>query len=94
LTLRAASFYCPRMNAKLLLKTLFLIAILSLLVLMGLNNRQSVSLSMPPIIKKAQQQPAALMYFGFFAVGVLTGTILTAGGGAKRAPAKAGKADK
>ncbi len=68
------------MNSKLLLKTLFLIAILSLLVLMGMNNRQTVELSLPPLVPKTQRLPAALMYFGFFAVGVLSGTVLTAGG--------------
>jgi uncharacterized integral membrane protein len=76
------------MNPKLLLKTIFVIAILSLLVIMGMNNRQDVELSMPPLLKKSQKAPAALMYFGFFAVGVLTGTVLTAGGkrgGSKKA---------
>jgi uncharacterized integral membrane protein len=68
------------MNAKLLLKTIFLIGILLLLVIMGMSNRQHVELSMPPIMPKTQSLPAAFMYFGFFAVGVLTGTILTAGG--------------
>ena len=69
------------MNPKLLLKTIFVIAILSLLVIMGMNNRQSVDLSMPPLLQKNLKAPAALMYFGFFAVGVLTGTIMIAGGG-------------
>jgi uncharacterized integral membrane protein len=68
------------MNPKLFLKTLFMIAILSLLVLMGMNNRQTVDLALPPLVPKTQHLPAALMYFGFFAVGVLTGTVLTAGG--------------
>ncbi len=67
------------MNAKLLFKTLFLIAILLLLVIMGMNNRQTVELSMTPLLPKTQRQPAAIMYFGFFGVGVLTGTIMTAG---------------
>jgi uncharacterized integral membrane protein len=67
------------MNPKLLLKTIFVIAILSLLVIMGMNNRQDVQLSMPPLLKTIQKFPAALMYFGFFAVGVITGTVLTAG---------------
>ena len=66
------------MNAKLVLKTLFLIAILLLLVIMGMNNRQTVDLSMPPLLPKTKL-PAALMYFGFFGVGVLSGTVLTAG---------------
>ena len=72
------------MNAKLLFKTVFLIVILLLLVLMGMNNRSPVSFSMPPLTQKdGIKQPAAIMYFAFFAVGVLTGTVLTAGGGKK-----------
>ena len=68
------------MNAKLILKTVFIIAVLLLLVIMGMNNRDSVELSMPPLLPKTQRMPAALMYFGFFGVGVLTGTILNSGG--------------
>ena len=79
------------MNPKLLLKTIFVIAILSLLVIMGMNNRQDVDLSMPPLLQKTQKAPAALMYFGFFAVGVITGTIMIAGSG-KRGGGKS-KAD-
>jgi hypothetical protein len=74
------------MNSKLLLKTVFVIAILLLLVIMGMNNRQDVSLSMPQLYSKDLKLQAAFMYFGFFAVGVLSGTILTAGrkgGGSK-----------
>jgi uncharacterized integral membrane protein len=67
------------MNVKLLLRTIFLVLILLLLVIMGMNNRQTVSLSMPPILSKVQKMPAAIMYFAFFAVGVLSGTLLTAG---------------
>lgn len=71
------------MNAKLFLKTVFLIIILLLLVLMGMYNKESVSFMLPPLLKKSVKQPAAIMYFAFFAVGVLSGTILTAGGGSK-----------
>lgn len=65
------------MNMKLILKTVFLLIILLLLVVMGMYNKQDATLIMPQVPK--QTHPAALMYFGFFAVGVLTGTILTAG---------------
>lgn len=68
------------MNAKLLLKTLFLMLVLLLLVVMGMHNRSSVPFQLPPLVRKPVLQPAAIMYFGFFAVGVLTGTVLTAGG--------------
>jgi uncharacterized integral membrane protein len=73
------------MNTKLLLKTILLIAILLLLVIMGMNNRQTVELTMPPILPKVQRLPAAIMYFGFFAIGVLAGTLLTAGKGSRGA---------
>ena len=68
------------MNAKLMFKTLFLILVLLLIVLMGMNNRSPVNLFLPPIFKDAVTQPAAIMYIGFFAVGLLTGTVMTAGG--------------
>jgi uncharacterized integral membrane protein len=71
------------MNSKLLLKTLFLILVLLLLVLMGMHNRSTVNFTLPPLLNRVIQQPAALMYFAFFAVGVVTGTILTAGVGRK-----------
>ena len=67
------------MNAKLLLKMLLLLAILLLLVIMGMHNPQSVDLNLPPVLSKPQKLPAAFMYFGFFAVGLLSGTVLTAG---------------
>ena len=80
------------MNAKLLLKTIFFIAVLLLLVLMGMHNRGAVDFTLPPLLNQIIKQPAALMYFAFFAVGVLTGTIMTAGMGKKGGGAKSAKA--
>lgn len=68
------------MNFKLIFKTLFVLALLALLVLMGMNNRQTTTLSLPPILPGVQRQPAAIMYFAFFGVGFLSGTLLMAGG--------------
>lgn len=75
------------MNTKLLFKSVFLVAIVALLVFIGINNRQKVDLSMPRILHKTKTLPAAFMYPGFFAAGVLSGAILMAGkkgGGAPR----------
>jgi hypothetical protein len=80
------------MNAKLIFKTLFLILVLLFLVLMGMENRQHVNFTLPPVLPVKVVQPAAIMYYIFFAVGVLTGTILTAGGG--KGGSKTNKADK
>jgi len=48
--------------------------------LMGVHNRGQVDFSCPPLIANVVQQPAALMYFAFFAIGVITGTVITFGG--------------
>ena len=81
------------MNTKLLLKVSFLILVLLLLVIMGMNNRQTVQLSMKPLTSTSLKAPGALMYFGFFAVGVLSATIIGpgrkgGGGGSKSKPGK------
>ena len=82
------------MNAKLLLKMLFIILVALLLVLMGMNNQHKVGFSLPPVLNQVIQQPAALMYLAFFAVGLLTGTIMTAGRGKKGSSPKSAKGDK
>jgi uncharacterized integral membrane protein len=70
------------MNLKQTLKTLFTIAILSLLVVMGMFNTHSTYLYFPRF--KEIKLPAAVMYFAFFGVGMLVGTILMVGGGSKK----------
>jgi len=82
------------MNAKLLFKTIFLMIILLLLVIMGMHNRTKVPFSLPPLLPKTISQPAAIMYIGFFAVGFITGTVLTAGGGKKGSSGGASKPPK
>lgn len=83
------------MNAKLIFKAIFLIIVLLLLVIMGMNNTATVAFSLPPILPSKVISPAAYMYFAFFAVGLLTGTILTAGAGKKGGgSAKSSKSDR
>ena len=82
------------MSAKLLLKTVFLIIVLLFLVLMGMENRGTVEFALKPVLPNKVILPSALMYFAFFAVGVLTGTILTAGGGKSGGGGSSGKSGK
>jgi len=70
------------MNTKLLLKMLFLVVVLLLLVLLGMHNQKPVDFMLPPLLSRISQ-PAAIMYFAFFAVGLLTGAVLTTGLGHK-----------
>ena len=68
------------MSAMLLIKIVFFTAIFLLLVLMGVHNRETVDFNLPPLLTKVVEQPAALMYFAFFAVGMITGAFLSFGG--------------
>lgn len=78
---------------KFLLKIIFILAALALLVILGMNNKDYVSLSMSPLISNRARLPAAFMYYGFFGVGFVAGAILMAGGGKKSssAPSKPAK---
>ena len=64
-------------------KIVFGMVVLLLLVLMGVHNRGVIDFNLPPLMSNVVQQPAALMYFAFFAVGLLTGICLMAGSGKK-----------
>lgn len=81
------------MNAKLLFKTVFILVVLFFLVLMGRENRGTVDFTLPPVLPKKITLPSADMFFAFFAIGVVTGTVLTAGGG-KGGGGGAGKSGK
>jgi uncharacterized integral membrane protein len=67
------------MNVMQVLKTVFFMVVLLFLVLMGVHNRGMVNFQLPPVLQQEFRQPAALMYFGFFAVGVITGTVAALG---------------
>jgi uncharacterized membrane protein YfcA len=79
---------------KMFLKAVFAMAVLALLVLMVLHNREKVTFELPPVLPKAITQPAAMMYFAFFAVGFITGSVFSSGSkkeGSAGAPAKPSK---
>jgi hypothetical protein len=71
------------MNFKLIFKALLIVFVLALLVILGLYNRQTVTLFIPKSWGTQQTLPAALMYYIFFGVGFLIGAVMMAGGGKK-----------
>jgi uncharacterized integral membrane protein len=81
------------MNPKLLFKAVFLLVVLLLLVLIGLNNNDTVTFRLPPLVSKFTQQ-AAIMYFAFFATGFLTATVVMGGAGKRRGSSGSAKSDK
>lgn len=79
---------------KVVLKTFALLCILFVVLYVGMNNIQEIDFNFPvagTTVKKPIHASAALIFFGMFAVGLLSGAILTAGGGkggSKRSPGK------
>lgn len=76
------------MNTRLLLKFLFVIAVLFFMVLMGMQNRVPVKFFL--LNYESKTLPTAIMYFIFFGAGLLTGGVLAlgghGGGGGKKKP--------
>lgn len=78
---------------KAVLRTVALLVILFVMLYVGMNNTHRIDFHFPvagTTAKDPVHASAALIYFGVFAVGLLTGTILAVGqGGRKRVGAKA-----
>jgi hypothetical protein len=69
---------------KAVVKTIALLAILFVMLYVGMNNPHRIDFQFPvagATDKSPIRAPAALIYFGVFAVGLLAGTILSYGGG-------------
>lgn len=69
------------MSFKVFIRTVVFLAILFVMLYVGMSNPQDITFNFPIAAKNPIHQSAALIYFGMFAIGVLAGTMLTAGGG-------------
>jgi len=82
---------------KAVVKTIALLVILFVMLYVGMNNSHVIDFQVPvagATSKSPIHAPAALIYFGVFAVGLLAGTILNAGSGGKGAGKKTSSKDK
>jgi hypothetical protein len=71
------------MGFKIFLRILVFLAMLFVLLYVGMNNTQPVQFWFPMAFAKGVSEPAALIYFGLFAIGVVAGAMLNFGGGKK-----------
>ena len=77
------------MSFKAVLKSIAFLAILFVMLYVGMNNTDTINFSFPVALKERIKAPAAILFFGMFAVGVLAGTLLhSGGGGSKRSSSK------
>ena len=78
------------MSFKAVLKTVMFLALLFVIMYVGMNNTHTINFQFPiagTTAKNPIQAPAAIIYFGVFAVGVFAGMLLHTGskGGGKKA---------
>ena len=73
---------------KVILRSIVFLAIFFVMLYVGMNNPQSIDFYFPVAFEKKVTASAALIYFGVFAVGVLAGTVITAGGGGGKRSSK------
>jgi uncharacterized membrane protein YciS (DUF1049 family) len=76
---------------KAVVKVIALLAILFVMLYVGMNNTHVIDFHFPMAGTTAKQPihaSAALIFFGMFAVGMLAGTILIAGGQSSRGGGK------
>lgn len=81
------------MSLNAVIKSVAFLAILFVMLYVGMNNPHPIDFQFPiagTTAKDPIHAPAAIIYFGVFAVGVLAGTLLHTGkgGGGKRGSAK------
>jgi uncharacterized membrane protein YciS (DUF1049 family) len=71
------------MNAKMLLRTFVFLILLFVILYIGMENPQRIDFRFPMLLEKRLTQPAAVLYFAMFAIGVVAGMMLHSGGGRK-----------
>ncbi len=76
------------MSFKAILKSIGFLILLFVVLYVGMYNTGRISFSFPLASPKPINAPAALIFFGMFAIGVLAGTLLHGSGGGKKASAK------
>jgi uncharacterized integral membrane protein len=72
------------MNLKTFFRGFVFLALLFVVLYVGMNNTHKVDFSFPILFDRRVTQPAALLFFGMFAIGVLAGMALNAGGSSHR----------
>ena len=78
------------MGFKSILKLVVFLGLLFLVLYIGVNNRQDAVFNFPALGPKTSTD-AWEIYFGMFAIGVVAGAVLMAGGGRGKGPSKGEK---
>ena len=70
------------MNAKTLFRAFIFLLLLFVVLYVGMENTHRIDFYFPVLLEKKLSQPAALIFFAMFAVGVVAGMMLNSNTGA------------
>jgi uncharacterized integral membrane protein len=76
------------MSFKAVLRAIAFLVLLFVVLYVGMENTGRISFAFPLVLQDKVSAPAALIFFGMFAVGVLAGTLLHGSGGDKKTGGK------
>jgi hypothetical protein len=79
------------MNAKMFLRALVFLLLLFVVLYIGMTNPHRIDFYFPILLDRKVTQPAALIFFAMFAIGVIAGMMLNSGGGGKGSEASPAK---
>jgi hypothetical protein len=82
------------MGFKLIFRTVLFLAILFVMLYVGMTNTANIPFRCDLISPKPIVQPAAIIYFVIFAIGVVAGTLFNVGGGGKSSKGSSSKGGK
>jgi len=75
---------------KILIRALVFLAAMFLVIYIAMHNTADISFRFPLLLDKDIKQPAAILYFGVFAIGVLAGLMIHGGGKEAKAKSSSG----
>ncbi len=80
------------MNAKMFFRVFVFLVLLFVILYVGMENPHRIDFYFPILLEKKITQPAAIVFFAMFAIGVIAGMMLhSSGGGGSRKGEGAGK---
>jgi hypothetical protein len=64
------------MKSKALFRGIVVLALVFVALYVGMSNQQPIQFSFPLLLKQKITQPAAILFYALFAIGVITGVLL------------------
>ncbi len=79
------------MTAKLFFRAVVVLVLLFVILYVGLSNPHKIDFYFPILLEKKVTQPAAILFFAMFAIGLIAGMMLHGDGGSRKSEGSSSK---